>query len=317
MITDFYDFYSLSAGILKIFLLIGIGYVLNTRKILKKDAISSLSAILIWASLPALIFTKITSTFDVSLFPRWYLLPLIAIMLSLLGGALGYVFQRFIPGLNSRNEFIASCSLHNAGYLPMTLIAFVCSGSFCDKMLVYIFLFIVGFNIIMWSFAPIFLSKENKKSFDLKAILNPPLITTVVSLMFVFFLGKGQVPGLVNEPLLMLGATTFPLALIVLGLCLAEYKGIEINNWQALASSIFVKLIFLPMIVFFILKILPIDDSLKFFIFLEATMPMAVSLVLIGEMVKADNRFLSSVTFYSHLLAVVTIPVWLLIFRNF
>ena len=44
-------------------------------------------------------------------------------------------------------------------------------------------------------------------------------------------------------------------------------------------------------------------------------MPAAVSLVVIGQYVNADNRFLSGIIVYSHLLAIITVPAWLLIFR--
>ncbi|MFC1666283.1 AEC family transporter [Candidatus Omnitrophota bacterium] len=316
MITQFYDFYSIASGILKIFFLLSIGYLLYIRRLIEKKSADAISNILIWACVPALIFTKITSTFDPSEFPGWWFLPICSIGMSFIGACLGYLFQKGLKDFTSRREFISSCAFQNCGYLPMTLVAFACSGAFCDRILVYIFLFIIGFNITVWSFTPAFLSKNPKGGFRISAALNPPVIVTIFSILWVFLVGKDKVPGLIYDPLLTLGNASFPLALIALGAYLAEYRGYSSKNWKALISCLFVKLILLPAAVFILIRYLTLSESLKFFILLEATMPVAVSLIVIGQYVNADNKFLSGIIFYSHLFAIVTIPAWLLVFRN-
>lgn len=316
MVADFYNVYSIAHGILKIFFLLAIGYSLYIKGLIKKGAADALSNILIWACVPALILTKITSIFDPSAFPEWWLLPVCSIAMAGMGLGLGYLSQKPIKNFDSRREFMVSCAFQNSGYLPMTLVAFVCSGPLCDKLLVYIFLFLIGFNITLWSFGPAFLSKDLRRNFRIATILNPPVIVTIFSVLWVFLMGKGTIHNLIYDPLLILGNSSFPLALIVLGAYLAEHRGFSSKNWQALAGSIVVKLMILPAIVLALLRYLPLGGPLKFFILLEATMPAAVSLVIIGQYVNADNKFLSGVIFYSHLLAIITIPVWLLAFRN-
>lgn len=313
---ELYSFYSVAFGISKIFFLLALGYLLYLKKLIKKDAADALSNILIWACVPALIFTKITSAFDPVRFSEWWILPVSSICMSLMGLGLGYLFQRLLRNFHSGREFMSSCAFQNAGYLPMTLAVFVCSGEFCDTILIYIFLFLIGFNITMWSFTPPFLSRNFKKNFKIKTILNPPVVVTIFSILWVFLAGKDNVHSLIYDPLLMLGNSSFPLALIVLGVYLAEYRGFKTRNWAALFSYIMVKLVILPVAVLFIIKDLPLGEALKFFIFLESTMPASVSLVVVGQYVKADNKFLSGLIFYSHLFAIVTIPVWLMVFRN-
>ncbi len=315
MTEGFYNFHSIAYGILKIFFLLAIGYALYAKKIIKRDSIGDLSSILIWACFPALIFTKITSTFDPFVFPKWWILPISSMIMAFIGLGVGYLFQRPLKGFKSGREFMMSCAFQNSGYLPMTLVAFVCTGAFCDKVLVYIFLFLMGFNVLIWSFGPAFLSGNLKGNFKLSAVLNPPVTVTILSIVWVFLMGKGSVHNLVFDPLAMLGDSSFPLALIVLGAQLAAYRGFKSENWGALATCMFAKLIILPIIALGLIRCLPLPYALKFFIFLEATMPAAVSLVVIGQYVNADNRFLSGMIVYSHLLAIITIPAWLLIFR--
>lgn len=315
MVTDFYNVYSIAHGVLKIFFLLAIGYLLYIKALIKKDATDALNNILIWACIPALILTKITSIFDPSAFPEWWILPVCSMVMATIGLGIGYLFQKPIKNFDATREFMISCAFQNAGYLPMTLIVFVCSGPLCDKLLVYIFLFLIGFNITLWSFGPAFLSKNLRRNFRIAATLNPPVIATLFSVLWVFLVGKGTIHNLIYDPLLILGNASFPLALIVLGAYLAEHRGLSSKNWQALAGSLVVKLMVLPAIVLLLIRYLPFGGPLKLFILLEATMPAAVSLIVIGQYANADNKFLSGVIFYSHLLAIVTIPAWLLIFR--
>lgn len=313
MSFGFYNTYSIASGILKIFLLLIAGYLLYKKGLVKRDAVDGLSNILIWACIPALIFTRITSTFDPFEFTDWWILPVSSIAMSFAGLTVGYIFQRPIKNFRPRREFMSACAFQNSGYLPMTLVAFVCSGPFCDRLLVYIFLFLLGFNISVWSFTPAFLSRRFMKNFKPSSILNPPVIITIFAIFLVFVSGRGRVHNLISDPLRMLGDSSFPLSLIALGAYLAEHKGVKSDNWLALASCVLAKLICLPAAVFILVRFLPLSQALKFFILLEAMMPSAVSLILIGQYANADNKFLSSVIFYSHLLSIVTIPIWLLV----
>ena len=76
-----------------------------------------------------------------------------------------------------------------------------------------------------------------------------------------------------------------------------------------------VKLVLFPAIVLVLLRWVPIGFDYKFFLFLQAVMPTAVSLVVIGSYTGADNKFLSGIIFYTHLVAIFSIPLWLAAFN--
>jgi hypothetical protein len=315
MIDQFYSFNSVATGILKLFVLISIGYALCYFKVLSREKTGVLSDILLKAALPALIVTRTTSTFSPAEFPLWWFLPLAAIIMAFAGLSLSFFSLRLFPGFTSRREYMAACSFQNVGYLPMTLVAFICSGLFCDRMLVLIFLFIMGFNVTVWSFGPYFLSRSKTKEFKYKSIFNLPFLATAFSIASVFLFGRGWVPALAFEPLKLLGDSTFPLALVTLGSFLCEYRGHRPSNPAVMAGFLTVKLIIMPLAALFIMKAVNLSDMHEFFLFLESTMPAAVSLIIIGNYVGADNKFISGAIFYSHLFSIITIPLWLSVFR--
>ena len=311
-IMDFqFTFLPLSASIAKIFILMLVGYLACSLKFIGDKGVNILNLLLIRLIFPALIISKIISKFDPLEHPHWWGFPLVAIVFSAAGMAIGLFFYRYLKDFESKKEFICSCGFQNCGYLPISLVYFLFDGKTADKFLIFIFSYVIGFNLLVWGIGPFFLSKKSERKFRFTRLLNPPVVATILSLVWVDFFGTGSMPQVILAPLSYIGQTAFPLAMIVLGIYLCRYKGYKPANKVALFYSLATKLIFFPILVIFLLKWLPIQDDYKFFFFLQSAMPTAVSLVIIGSYVGANNKFFSATIFYSHLISLLSIPMWL------
>jgi len=297
----------------KLFLIMGVGYLIRQIKLINKKGIDIISQVLLWLVLPALIVSKTTSVFDPVRFRMWWALPIAAFIMFFMTMGIASLLVRPFKDFTSRKEFVFSCSFQNVGYIPIALTSFVCQGSFCDTILIYIFLFLIGFNLLFWSFGPIYLSNKKGK-INLKRAINPPFLVTVFSIASVFMLGKGWIPEVIDKPITFVGNAAFPLALIMVGAYLAEYRAYKSNQWAPLRMLILTRLVIVPAIVFAIMMLSPIDTSYKFFLLVESIMPSAVSLIIIGNYTKADNSFFSAAIFYSNLFSAITIPLWLMLF---
>jgi len=316
MIEQFYNYQSTTLGVLQLLIIVAIGFVLSVKKLINKDGCNALSTLLIWVCLPALIFTKITVSFDPLASPTWWFLPICSILMAAVGMLVGYGVLFLLPSFKARRELMLSCGFQNCGYLPMALIAFVCSGEACNMFLVYVFLFIIGFNITIWPFSMAFLQKDFRKNFKWHTILNPPAISTIIAIGTVFIFKNSWLPAAIGEPLKLVGDASFPLALILLGAMLKEHGGYHLGRAGALAGCLIAKLVLIPIVCLIVLKFLNLDPMYTFIIFLQSTMPTAVTLVVIGDAAHADVRFLSSTILYTHIGASMTVPVWLMIFNQ-
>ena len=310
-----FTFLTIVSAIIKLFILVMLGYFLRRRRLIDDSFTDMLSLLLVRVIFPALIFVKTTSFFSFAEFPYWWVLPLVAIFFSLGGMALGLIVYPLLGGYGSKKEFIASCGFQNCGYLPMNIILFSFTGLVQDGLLIFLFLFITGFNILMWSLMPVFLSGDRKRNLSLKELLNPPVVATVISLLWVWFFGKGSVPHVVFDPLKQLGQASFPIAMITLGSYLARYNAHMPKNKLPVIAGVVTKLLVFPALVLGVIYFVPFRQDYKFFLFLQAAMPTAVSLVVIGSYTRANNEYFSSVIFYTHLAAIFTIPMWLGLFR--
>ncbi|MFH1797788.1 MAG: AEC family transporter [Candidatus Omnitrophota bacterium] len=310
-----FSFYTIAVAVAKLFVLMAVGYILYLRKAIDEKFTDVLSLILIRVIFPALIISKTTTFFSFNEYKFWWLLPLAAVIFSLSGMALSTVFRRFLKGFIPFKEFMCVCGFQNCGYLPMNLILFSFAGMLGNRLLVYLFLFIMGFNLLMWSFVPFFLSGSFKNKMGLGVFLNPPVVATIFSLLWVAFMGKASMPAVIADPVKQLGLAAFPLAMLTLGAYLCKYRGYRPRNKRPLVISVFTKLFLFPALVFGVLVCAPLSYDYKFFLFLQSIMPTAVSLVVVGSYTGADNEFFSSVIFYTHLIAVFSIPLWLSVFK--
>jgi malate permease and related proteins len=323
-----FTFVGIVAAVVKLLMLALAGYVLRHRNIINDKFSDTLSDILVKLIFPALIIHKTVSNFSFSDFPFWWILPAAAVVFSLVGMALGAgVFSLFSKGGASgedtgfvkkpKREFIAGCGFQNSGYLPMNIILFTFSGMTGDVLLVYMFLFLTGFNLLIWSFLPLFFERKSRKDMKLGSLLNPPVVATIVSLLWVWLFGKGSIPAVINDPMGQLGQASFPIAMIVLGAHLSRYKAHLPDRKALVAAGLAVKLLVFPALVLAAINFIPMSAGYRFFLFVEAIMPSAVTLVIVGSYSGADNRYLSSLIFYSHIASIFTIPLWLGVFRVF
>jgi malate permease and related proteins len=310
-----FTFVTIVAAIIKLFVLVILGYLLYRRKIMDDRFTDMLSLLLIRIIFPALILAKTTTYFSFSAFSYWWLLPLASMFFSVTGVVLGFAVYPLLGGRAPKNEFVASCGFQNCGYLPMNIILFSFSGLIQDRLLIFLFLFITGFNLLMWSLMPVFLSGERKGWPGIKEVFNPPVVVTVLSLVWVWFFGQGSVPAVILDPVGQLGHASFPIAMITLGAYLARYNAHLPAAKLPVIAGVLTKLVIFPSLVLVLLCILPLGQDYKFFLFLQATLPTAVSLVVIGSYARSDNGYLSSIIFYTHIAALVTVPLWLGLFR--
>lgn len=310
-----FTFSTIVAAIIKLFILMLVGYTLHRMRLITDKFTDTLSLVLVRVLFPSLIISKTITYFSFKEYAWWWFLPLCAIIFSLGGILIGMFTSGLFKGFTSRKEFMTACGFQNCGYLPMNLILFSFAGLMRDRLLIYMFLFILGFNILMWSLVPLFLTGRLKSGFKMRVFLNPPVVATLFSLVWVAFLGKDSLPPVVMDPLRQLGQASFPIAMLTLGSYLCRYQAYNPEKKGEIAACAGIKLILFPALVLAALIFLPAGNDYKFFLFLQGIMPTAVSLVVIGSYTGADNKFFSSVIFYTHLAAIFTIPLWLAIFR--
>ena len=307
-----------SSAIIKLVLVAFLGFSLYRRKYIDDKVLSFLTSFVIKFTVPFLIFSHLTDNADIVLNHSIFIFLAISIVIFFAGYILGLIFS-FRKSAEFRKEFISTVSLQNSGYLPMNIAFLLFSSVLREEFLVYIFLYILGFDVIFWSVGSFFIFKKKGEKFRIKSLFTPPIISTALALLLIYTLYARttfRMPFLIISPLKMVGDTSFVLSMLILGSWLARVRieGIR-KRLFALAEASVLKLILLPLLFLLLTYKLGLLSLLGVFIVLEAAMPSAASLPIIADLRGADNEFISQGVFFTHILSIFTIPAWLYIMK--
>ncbi len=301
-------------AILEIFILGLIGFILVKRRLLSQEGLDNLTHLVIYITLPLFIITRVLKNFRFSLYPDWWLYPVLSIIITILGFLVAALFIWSAKTSDERRQFLSLVGFQNSGYLPLALVAALLPEEQAGSMFIYIFLFLVGFNLLIWSLGPYMLSSQKPARFEFGKLFSPPIIATFVGLALVFPGGMRLIPDFVFRPLKMAGDCTLPLAIFVIGGNLAEIKFKGRINKKAVALIILAKLILMPLIVLLFLARFKVPYLLGLLLIIQAAMPSATSLSIIIRQTKAKDYLINPSIFIGHIIAIFSIPLFLTLF---
>jgi len=291
-----------------------LGFLLIRRSVISESGLNMAGDLVINIFLPLLMFTEIARRFSPQQFPDWWVFPLLSLLVSAAGLISGYAVLRFDDGIKHPNEFLSLTTFQNSGYLPLPLVAALLPRTQADIMFIYIFLFLLGFNMTIFSFGYFLLDPASDRRFDARKMFNPPVLATLTALV-VAFAGAGRfVPELLLRPAELLGRCAIPLSVLVVGGNLALMK-VEKGAVRPIAYALLVKLLFLPLLFLCVILVLRPPQMMSFLLILQAAMPSAVLLSVVCRSQECGDKLVSPTIFYGHLASIVTIPLMLALFR--
>ena len=175
--------------------------------------------------------------------------------------------------------------------------------------------FDLGTTLFAWIFGPFFLQKKghlnNTLNFQglLKAILNSPASRGIIGVLIAYLFNLESVLG---NYLWIPARIVIFLAIIVVGTRLGiitNNKTKFFNPNQGIKYSIILKLFILPIIIFFVCRILNFNLNETSAVVLQAGTPSAVSTILMAEAYKINQKISATILFTTTLMSIITIPI--------
>lgn len=292
-----------------LFLLMGIGFALSRKDLIKANVLGGLAWIVIDVCMPALFFTGLLATGSNSVENKGLLIAG-GLLVSVLGWALGRLALRLSGNsFENKGTFLFLCAVGNSSFLPLPLCETLWGAPGLQACLFYV----LGNNLFLFSAGIALMAGPRKggKGLVLKGFLHPQAMATASALVSAA-LGLSW-PSWALESLSLLGKATVPLAMLVSGGLLAGVSFKSVENKGFLATALSIKLLLLPVLVGLALKSLGIQGILAGVLFLEASMPTLASAGVYALRFGGDVTLASSGSFWSHLIALASIPAlfWL------
>ena len=175
--------------------------------------------------------------------------------------------------------------------------------------------FDLGTTLFAWIFGPFFLQKKTNSNRSLnfkeliKAILSSPASRGIIGVLITYLCGW---EGILGDYLWIPARIVIILAIVVVGTRLGiitNSKTQFLNLNKGIKYSIILKLFFLPLIIFFVSKILGFDLNETSAVVLQAGTPSAVSTILMAEAYKTNQKIAATILFATTLISIITIPL--------
>jgi len=308
-----------TAAVLKLFLVGAAGFAAVRFRVLDGRSIDGLSRYVIHVSLPCLIIETLSRVLRPELAGTLLLCLLAGAGLIAAGLSLALLLRPLLPPrMRGDGLFLSLSAIQNAGYLPIPLAAALLPEADRAEGLLFTFMHILLMGIVFWSLGVRLISGRARDGREnLRRVLNPPIVTLLLS--FLFFVpavkaayGRMSVLG---QALELLGQSTIPLVLVILGGSLAERPPGERVPLRPVVLSAVIRLLAVPLLALAAIRFLPVDPVFAFVLLLQASMPAATNHIVVVRSYGGDAALTARALLAQYLAAAVTVPLFLAMLR--
>ncbi len=315
-------FATLFINVLSVFLMMIPGYLLVRKKIISVSALKDFSHVVIKVLYPCLIFSSITKNFTITKVLESWQLPVSIFIFCLLGYAIGLVSAGFfkVTDPQRRKSILFQMTINNFSFLPLAII----SKLYDDQHMGALILSTLGAELAVWTLGMSILNM-NKGGFklkDLKHLLSPPLVSIYFSLMLLvaMHIFKTSFHNLLDNHLFLnysqktiyqLGQATIPISMIMVGGRMGSIKIRELLKFDYWLVTLF-RLVLIPLAGVLMLRTLFPDHPFLNVMLIVAVMPNSIASLVMSELYGGDQKLISGTILITHLVSLITIPLWLL-----
>lgn len=284
--------------ILTMYLLMTLGYFIVKKEWLNEEGSKQIANILLKIVTPIVIINAFNTEFSLLKLKELAFTFLLGIILLGIGFIIAHIFLR---KENPLEQFAAG--FPNVGFFGIPLV----QGLLGIEAVFYISMIIVAYNIYSWTYG-VYLLSQHRDSIHLKILLtNPASVGLWIGLMIFIF--PGILPNVLSQSLNMVANLNTPLAMFVLGSYIAESSLSEIFKSKMAYKACVIKQIFTPLIIVFVLKLLPNHlQMLKMVLLIASSAPTGVTMAMFAQQHEKDYAYGARIISLSTLLSIFTIP---------
>ena len=296
--------------VLVLFLLIVVGYAAAKLKLVGDSFPRQLSAFLFNIALPCSILSAMQFSFAPAMLLQSGLLIVIGALVTAASFGLGVLAAKLLrirgDAKNIAQFAVTFSNFSFMGY-PVAQAFFGEEGLFLAAVYsIPLYVFVQSLGLALAE------GPGEKRGFRLNYVLNPPLIAVVAG--FALFLLQWKFPKSIDETIRLLGNVTTPMAMVLVGLVLngGPIKT-AFTDWKSYVIAA-IRLIFLPLLVFAVLRLCGVTGNLAMLPAVITMMPVAANIVLMSAAYGRDVADAARIVLLTTLFSVVTIPAvgWLM-----
>lgn len=306
-------FVNLFNQILVLFFLMAAGYAAHKMKLLNPAFNKGISRLVMQITLPALIISSMQFPFSGELLNTSLQIMVISLFCYALVIGISYPYVKLVKVDNKKRDVLQFLIIFsNVAFMGFPIVTVL----YGELGVFYTALFNIPFNVLLVTLGVAVMSRSTEKASgkgDLRHIFKSPGVIAVV-LGFAFFLFSIELPSPLMQSLEMIGHTTTPLSMMIIGSMLAETPFRSIFGEKQLYLVTLVRLILIPLLVYIPLRLLGMEGIMLGIPVVIFAMPAAANTGVFANLYDSDHAFASKAVFITTLCSLITIPLWATLF---
>lgn len=290
--------------VLVMFLLLAVGFIARKRNIVTDEAARSFSGLLVAVAFPSMLISALYRPADPAMFSGLAL----AFGLGVVLHAMAIVLARLLIPKRGGDEWRIErfgAVYSNCGFMAFPIIR----AAVGEDGVFFATMFAVTFILSQWLHGILVLGGRFSVR---RMIVNPGVLSSAAGLA-IYFLGI-RLPVPVENTVSMLGGLNTPLSMLITGVFLAQVDAKSLRSLRVLWTSL------LRVAVFPVAAIAVIwaagapgwfsaAPQVCLSVFISFACPAAVSVILMGAILKKDVHYATAVVTVSTLLSLATLPL--------
>ena len=290
---------------LKLFLLLVLGFVLFKCHIFDEYTNKKISALIVNVASPMLIISSIAGVEgnDKSIV---FLMIGAGILMYIGFIILGKIINRIFP-FPKKDWPVYECMVvfANTGFMGYPVLLDV----FGQEAVFYASLIHMAFNFFVYTYAIMCLTKGDDSEFKLnfKQLLTPGIVLIFIGILIYLF--DIQLPSVLMDTINSVGSLTAPLSMMMIGSSLAVYPIKDsFTDWRSYVFA-FVRLIIVPFMTMIVCRLLHINPYYANITIITNAMPVGSMVLMLATQYNANIKIVTRNIVVSTLLSVITIPI--------
>ena len=289
--------------VLTLFLLMLCGFGAAKGKLLDEKQIAGLNTFVLSFAQPCLILSSMQRDRSPDLIRD---LMLVFVFTCIIIAVSGIIAHRLFRRENADRRAVLTnlAMVSNCGFMGYPVI----TAALGEDALIYAALYVSAFNLMSWTLCAYYYG--GREAMRPSQLLKSPSLLAVI-LGMVLFLTGWQLPSFINSAMSMLGNTTTPLAMFVIGTRLVGLKKEHLTDRPLLAAC-GLRLLIFPLAVL-LLSFTPMPRMVVSSLYLCTAMPCAALTAMMSELYDSDKPLASRGVALSTALSMITVPIMLLL----
>lgn len=284
-----------------------LGFILVKTQKASINHVKTISGILVYVLGPAMIINSFLQLeFSWEGFAKIGIYFFVSLAVQILFFVIIFIFLR-TKCSNPKYRILSIGSvLGNVGYLGMPVISSIFPND--PIVLCYSSINVMTMNLIVFTIGTYMITNDRKFISLRSAILNPTSLSLIVAIPL--FISNIHLPAVALQPIELLSKMSTPFCMLILGMRLAQSSIKSLFTRGFVYATCCLKLIIFPILAFFIVKLIPIDDNiLKTTIIVLAMAPSGAIIESLAELHECQQELAANVVLLTTILCVLTIPV--------